>query len=56
MGLPAHPPARPDDYEKAKGKYIVDTEIMKLLPKHSCVMHPLPRVDEVRGGGRVGQP
>ena len=38
---------RPDDYERAKGKYIVDTELMKLLPKDSVVMHPLPRVDEI---------
>lgn len=38
---------RPDDYERAKGKYIVDTELMKLLPKHGVIMHPLPRVDEI---------
>ena len=38
---------RPDDYEKAKGKYIVDEEVMRLLPKDGVVMHPLPRVDEI---------
>lgn len=38
---------RPDDYDKAKGKYIVDSEVMKLLPKGGVVMHPLPRVDEI---------
>ena len=38
---------RPEDYERAKGKYIVDLELMKLLPKHGVVMHPLPRVDEI---------
>lgn len=38
---------RPEDYDKAKGKYIVDTEVMDLLPKDAVVMHPLPRVDEI---------
>lgn len=39
---------RPEDYEKAVGRFIIDKEIMKLLPKDSRVLHPLPRVDEVR--------
>lgn len=39
---------RPEDYEKARGKYIINKELMKILPKESVVMHPLPRVDEVR--------
>lgn len=39
---------RPEDYEKARGKYIIDKDIMSILPKDSVVMHPLPRVDEVR--------
>ena len=38
---------RPEDYELAKGKYIVDSGVMALLPKHGVVMHPLPRVDEI---------
>lgn len=38
---------RPEDYEKAKGKYIIDEEVMTLLPKDGVVMHPLPRVDEI---------
>lgn len=38
---------RPDDYEKAKGKYIINTETMKQLKKDAIVMHPLPRVDEI---------
>ena len=38
---------RPEDYEKAKGKYIIDRELMKLLKKEAVVMHPLPRVDEI---------
>lgn len=40
---------RPDDYEKAKGKYIITPDTMKQLRKDAVVMHPLPRVDEVRG-------
>ena len=39
---------RPEDYEKARGKYIIDSNIMKILRKDSVIMHPLPRVDEVR--------
>ncbi|PNH06181.1 Aspartate carbamoyltransferase, chloroplastic [Tetrabaena socialis] len=36
-----------DDYAAARGKYIIDTDIMKALQPHAVVMHPLPRVDEV---------
>lgn len=39
---------RPEDYEKARGKYIIDSNIMKILRQDSVIMHPLPRVDEVR--------
>ena len=39
---------RPEDYEKARGKYIIDSNILKILRKDSVIMHPLPRVDEVR--------
>lgn len=38
---------RPEDYEKARGKYVIDADLMKILPKQSVVMHPLPRVDEI---------
>ena len=38
---------RPEEYERARGKYIIDNETMKILPTHSVIMHPLPRVDEV---------
>jgi aspartate carbamoyltransferase catalytic subunit len=38
---------KPDDYEKAKGKYIIDADVMRLLPGDGVVMHPLPRVDEI---------
>ncbi len=38
---------RPQDYEAARGKYIIDKETMKILRKDAVIMHPLPRVDEV---------
>lgn len=37
-----------EEYEKTRGIYIIDSEIMELLPRKSIVMHPLPRVDEIR--------
>ena len=37
----------PQDYELARGKYIVDEKIMDLLPSTAVVMHPLPRLDEI---------
>ena len=39
---------RLEDYAAARGKYIIDSDLMKILPQKSVVMHPLPRVDEVR--------
>jgi aspartate carbamoyltransferase catalytic subunit len=39
---------RPADYEAVRGVYIIDREAMELLPRHAIVMHPLPRVDEIR--------
>jgi len=38
---------RVDDYERARGKYIIDRSVMECLPSHAIVMHPLPRVDEI---------
>lgn len=35
------------DYEKARGKYIIDQNVMDALSKDAIVMHPLPRVDEI---------
>ena len=46
---PHHTPThRPDDYEKAKGKYIVTADTLRQMKRDAIVMHPLPRVDEVR--------
>jgi len=38
---------RIEDYEKARGKYIIDDTVMAALPEKSVIMHPLPRVDEI---------
>lgn len=39
---------RIEDYEKAKGIYIIDKETLGLMKKDTIVMHPLPRVDEIK--------
>ena len=38
---------RPEDYEKAQGKFIVDEDLMRLMKQDAVVMHPLPRVGEI---------
>ena len=37
----------PADYEKVKGAYVIDPEVMKAAKKEMIVMHPLPRVTEI---------
>ena len=37
----------PWDYERLKDSYILDTEKMKLAKEAMCVMHPLPRFNEI---------
>ena len=37
----------PEDYEKVKGAYVIDPEIMQAAKKDMIVMHPLPRVGEI---------
>ena len=34
---------------QARGKYIIDAATLQRLRKDAVVLHPLPRVDEVRG-------
>ena len=34
-------------YERYRGVYIVTTEVMRELPEHAILMHPLPRVGEI---------
>ncbi|KAJ1387322.1 Aspartate/ornithine carbamoyltransferase [Sesbania bispinosa] len=38
---------RIDLYEKARGKYIVNQDILKVMQEDAVVMHPLPRLDEI---------
>ncbi|KAK9084772.1 hypothetical protein Sjap_025183 [Stephania japonica] len=38
---------RIDLYEEARGKYIVDRNVLGAMQKHAVVMHPLPRLDEI---------
>lgn len=38
---------RPDDYEKAQGKFIVDGSVTAVMQKDSIIMHPLPRTSEL---------
>jgi len=37
----------PADYEKVKGAYVIDTNVMKTAKQPMAVMHPLPRVGEI---------
>jgi len=36
-----------EDYEKAKGKYIIDNNNLGLIQPHARIMHPLPHVEEI---------
>lgn len=36
-----------EDYEKCKGSYILDTELLKCAKPGITILHPLPRVDEI---------
>lgn len=38
---------RLDLYEDARGKYIVDKDVLAAMQKHAVIMHPLPRLDEI---------
>jgi len=35
------------EYERVKGRYIIDGEFIKGLKKEITILHPLPRVDEI---------
>jgi aspartate carbamoyltransferase catalytic subunit len=37
----------PESYERHRGVYIIDPAIMRRLPDHAILMHPLPRVGEI---------
>ncbi|MED6196464.1 Aspartate carbamoyltransferase 1, chloroplastic [Stylosanthes scabra] len=36
-----------DLYEAARGKYIVNQDVLNVMQEHAVVMHPLPRLDEI---------
>jgi aspartate carbamoyltransferase catalytic subunit len=36
-----------EDYEKAKGKYVINSENLNLVKPESRIMHPLPHVEEI---------
>jgi aspartate carbamoyltransferase len=36
------------EYERVKGSYIIDGEFLKGLKRRVTILHPLPRVDEIR--------
>jgi len=36
-----------EEYNKLKGCYIINREILNLMNKDAVIMHPLPRVDEI---------
>lgn len=38
----------PNEYEKVAGSYFVDQELLKKAKKDMVILHPLPRVDEIR--------
>ncbi len=37
----------PESYERHRGVYVVDPALMRRLPDHAILMHPLPRVGEI---------
>lgn len=39
---------RSDLYEEARGKYIIDRDVLGVMQKHAIVMHPLLRLDDVQ--------
>ena len=36
-----------EEYETARGQYVIDAQAMRALNPRAIVMHPLPRVDEI---------
>ena len=39
--------ATPDEYEQARGVYVISAESLNLMANHAVILHPLPRVDEI---------
>jgi aspartate carbamoyltransferase catalytic subunit len=36
-----------EEYDKVKGSYVVNADLMKDAPQDMIVMHPLPRINEI---------
>jgi aspartate carbamoyltransferase catalytic subunit len=36
-----------EEYERYRGVYVVTSEVMRRLPEHAILMHPLPRLGEI---------
>lgn len=39
---------RAGDYESARGQYVIDGSILEIMPEKSIIMHPMPRMDEIK--------
>jgi len=37
----------PEEYERLRSVYVVSAELMRRLPEHAILMHPLPRREEI---------
>ena len=38
---------RIQDFEQARGQYVIDKSVLDRMKAHTIIMHPLPRVDEI---------
>jgi len=47
---------RIEDFEQARGQYIIDKSILDSMQRHAIIMHPLPRVDEIVAAEVDGDP
>lgn len=37
-----------EEYERLKDSYVIDNKVLAYAKQHMCVMHPLPRVNEIK--------
>ena len=44
------------EYDEARGKYIIDKSVLDCMRERAIVMHPLPRVDEIKTEEVDGDP
>src|SRR5690554_170678 len=36
-----------EEYDKASGQYIINQQVLDIMPKDAVILHPLPRLDEI---------